>query len=280
LLQFADVRALSYLEHDNYRWLTTFADDCANDNLPHFSFVEPVYFDSTIFAPANDQHPSHDVTEGEKLMKYLYESLRNSSSWNNSLLLITYDEHGGFYDHYPTPLYHVPSPDGLNSTDPPFDFERLGVRVPMIAISPYIEKSMVVHEANGPTPHSRYEHSSVYSTVKNIFGLPDFLTARDQWAGTFDWILTRDEPRTDAPTVLPDPPQLLHATKPPTGLNRINHFQAELVALAAGLTGDLPPETMMAMTEGDASTYVRSQMSQFLGRTNPGTPRSGLLAKK
>jgi len=60
------------------------------------------------------------------------------------LLIITYDEHGGYYDHVPTPL-NVPNPDGLNGTDPVFDFSRIGVRIPTVMVSPYIDKFTVVH---------------------------------------------------------------------------------------------------------------------------------------
>lgn len=90
---------------------------------------------------ANDDHPSHDVANGQKLVKEVYETLRTSPQWNQSLLVITYDEHGGFYDHVQTPYVNVPSPDG-NTAPPPtfFKFDRLGVRVPTIMVSPWIIK--------------------------------------------------------------------------------------------------------------------------------------------
>lgn len=99
----------------------------------------PRYFE-ILGIPANDDHPVHDVAHGQALIKEVYETLRASPQWNEILLLITYDEHGGFYDHVPTPL-GVPSPDGLLGSAPPysFDFTRLGVRVPTLLISPWIE---------------------------------------------------------------------------------------------------------------------------------------------
>lgn len=74
-------------------------------------------------------------------MKEVYETLRKSRQWNESLLVITYDEHGGFYDHVQTPYKNIPSPDG-NTAPPPtfFSFDRLGVRVPTIMVSPWIKK--------------------------------------------------------------------------------------------------------------------------------------------
>lgn len=69
----------------------------------------------------------------------MYEALRSSPQWNESLLLITYDEHGGFYDHVVTPYIGIPSPDGIMGQSN-FAFDRLGVRVPMIAVSPWIRR--------------------------------------------------------------------------------------------------------------------------------------------
>lgn len=91
--------------------------------------------------PGNDDHPSHDVSEGQKFVKEVYEALRSSPQWNEMLFIIMYDEHGGFYDHVPTPVTGVPSPDGIVGPEPyNFQFDRLGVRVPVIMISPWIER--------------------------------------------------------------------------------------------------------------------------------------------
>ncbi|KAL2612915.1 hypothetical protein R1flu_024607 [Riccia fluitans] len=177
--------------------------DCKNGKLANYVVVEQRYFDLKT-EPANDDHPSHDVAEGQKLIKEVYEKLRASPQWNQTLFLITYDEHGGFYDHVPTPVTGIPNPDGLNGSHPDFfSFNRLGVRVPTIAISPWINKDSVVHEPSWPTATSQYEHSSIAATVKEIFNLPSFLTKRDQWAGTFHHLFTqRTQPRDDCPSML------------------------------------------------------------------------------
>ncbi|OVA13109.1 Phosphoesterase [Macleaya cordata] len=95
--------------------------------------------------PANDDHPSHDVYEGQMFVKEVYETLRSSPQWNEILFVITYDEHGGFYDHVETPVRGVPSPDGIIGPEPfLFGFDRLGVRVPTIMVSPWIEKGTVM----------------------------------------------------------------------------------------------------------------------------------------
>lgn len=102
-----------------------FYEDAANGDLPEYTFLEPAYFDTPLKA-ATDQHPDHDVSAGEELIKSVYDAVRNSPAWNNTALLITYDEHGGFFDHVIPPHKNVPNPDGMDATDDPFDFQRLG----------------------------------------------------------------------------------------------------------------------------------------------------------
>lgn len=123
--------------------------------LPNYAVVEQRYFDINLF-PANDDHPSHDVARGQKFVKEVYETLRKSPQWKEMALLITYDEHGGFYDHVPTPVSGVPNPDGIIGPDPYyFRFDRLGVRVPTILISPWIEKG------TGECDFCSYSHMSI-----------------------------------------------------------------------------------------------------------------------
>lgn len=117
-----------------------FRRDARNGKLPNLTVIEPRYFD-LVGAPANDDHPSHDVANGQKLVKEVYEAIRAGPQWNQTLLVITYDEHGGFYDHVKTPFTDVPSPDGNTGPAPYFfKFDRLGVRVPTIMVSPWIKK--------------------------------------------------------------------------------------------------------------------------------------------
>ncbi|CAN4123195.1 unnamed protein product [Withania somnifera] len=118
----------------------TFKSDAKAGKLPGYVVVEQRYMDSKLL-PANDDHPSHDVYQGQMFVKEVYEILRSSPQWNQTLFVITYDEHGGFFDHVPTPVSGVPSPDGIVGPEPfDFKFDRLGVRVPTIMISPWIEK--------------------------------------------------------------------------------------------------------------------------------------------
>lgn len=139
VLFYRNLRKLKYIT--KFRsYDSQFKSDCQNGNLPNYAVIEQRYMDSKS-KPATDDHPSHDVYQGQMFIKEVYEALRSSPQWNETLLIITYDEHGGFYDHVPTPVKGVPSPDGIIGPDPYyFAFDRLGVRVPTILVSPWIEK--------------------------------------------------------------------------------------------------------------------------------------------
>ena len=177
-----------------FQLFTDFLADARNAQLPGYSFIEPRYFDF-FGKKANDQHPPHDVSLGELLIAEVYEALRHSPLWDQSLLLILSDEHGGLYDHQP-PLSAV-NPDGQNATEPVFQFDRLGLRVPAVLVSPYIPQ--------GTIDHQDYDHTSVLATVKKAFNLPNFLTQRDAKAHTFEQNLSLDAPRSNTPATLPRP---------------------------------------------------------------------------
>jgi len=166
-----------------------FLDACKNDALPNYCFIEPRYnADDTGGAhePA-DQHPDHDVRDGEALIHDVYLALTsNPNVWQKTLLLIVYDEHGGLYDHVEPPS--CVNPDGKTSAAPAFDFTRLGIRVPAVMASPYIKPGTVIGSADG----TLYDHASIIATARKLF-LPDWqntaLTNRDKNAMTFDHVL-------------------------------------------------------------------------------------------
>eukprot|EP00249_Psilotum_nudum_P016120 c25666_g2_i2 orf=477-1982(-) len=268
-----NLRKLKYITKF-HRYDLSFQRHAMAGSLPNYVVLEQRYFDLT-FAPANDDHPSHDVSEGQKFVKEVYETLRASPQWNETLFIITYDEHGGFYDHVPTPVRCVPSPDGLIGPAPfYFNFDRLGVRIPTFLISPWINKGTVLHEPEGPTPSSHFEHSSIPATVKKLFNLDsDFLTRRDAWAGSFESILqAREIPRTDCPEELPAPPWSLRHSEPNEN-GKLTEFQEELVQLAAQLfirAGHLELEV-----GANESTIVK--MESLIMSRRAGLSRSDLL---
>src|SRR5258706_1199638 len=102
--------------------------------FPEFVFIEPKYFG----AWQNDDHPPHNIMKAEKLVADVYNALRsNVDLWKSTLLAVVYDEHGGFFDHIPPPAA-VPPHDRTQE----FPFNRLGVRVPAILISPWVKKGV------------------------------------------------------------------------------------------------------------------------------------------
>ncbi|GMH11165.1 hypothetical protein Nepgr_013006 [Nepenthes gracilis] len=237
--------------------------------LPNYVVIEQRYFDVNLF-PANDDHPSHDVAIGQRFVKEVYETLRASPQWKEMALLITYDEHGGFYDHVPTPVSNVPNPDGIIGPDPfYFRFDRLGVRVPTMLISPWIDKGTVINKPNGPTLHSEFEHSSIPATVKKLFGLSsNFLTKRDAWAGTFEnYFNLRNTPRDDCPVKLPEVKVSLRPWGPRED-SKLSEFQVELIQLASQLNGDYVlntyPDIGKNMTAGEANLYANDAVRRFL----------------
>eukprot|EP01114_Cavostelium_apophysatum_P021888 TRINITY_DN7759_c0_g1_i1.p1 TRINITY_DN7759_c0_g1~~TRINITY_DN7759_c0_g1_i1.p1 ORF type:complete len:479 (+),score=77.80 TRINITY_DN7759_c0_g1_i1:172-1608(+) len=257
-LFFAQMRKLEYLE--NFKDYNMFLSDAKDGKLPAYSFIEPRYFDILGY-PANDQHPSHDVWEGDFLIKNVYETLRASPVWNSTLFIVTYDEHGGFYDHVPPPMDNVPNPDGIDSLLPPFNFTRLGIRVPTLMASPWINKGTVVHEPADGTNH--YEHSSVIATLNLLYGLEP-LTKRDAGAATFEGVVSeRPSPRTDGPEVLPSVVKLT-ATKSADG--PINDLQHGFLMACSYMNGGTDDSWKSIKTEFAAAAFCAKQRDILLGR--------------
>jgi phospholipase C len=186
-----------------------FLQDCDRGQLPDYCFVEPNYSDHTADdggeLVASDQHPDHDVQAGERFIAQVYNAINaNPELWKSTALLITYDEHGGIYDHVPPPACDPRFPDGF--TAPPektgtgfaFTFDRLGVRVPAVLISPWIPKATVVSGPEDPAKGRVFEHASIPNTVMKFFQLPEQpRTAREKAADTFLDLLS-DNLRADS----------------------------------------------------------------------------------
>src|SRR5271168_3821341 len=154
-----------------------FLADCAGNTLPEYSFIEPCYNDHP--GPgggeilASDQHPDHNIQEGERFIANTYNAIRtNPALWNSTALLIVYDEHGGIFDHVVPPPC---TPDGFfakasdTGTGAQFNFDRLGIRVPAILVSPYVPKGTVVPGPEDPVNARIFEHACIPATVTNFF---------------------------------------------------------------------------------------------------------------
>ena len=194
----------------------------------------------------------YNVRQGEKLIYQVYKHIRkNRKLWESSILVITYDEHGGLYDHVPPPSCDAPDnkPGDLG-----FDFKRLGVRVPTVIVSPYINP--------GTVSHIPFDHTSLISTVrKALTGVwqDDTLGERAGKAKTFDVpeILNRDTPRKDdvyIPVVVPPPP-----SQDSVGLNELQKFHLkQAIAFNKNLAADKritdpdPDPNTVSQQEADA----------------------------
>jgi phospholipase C len=222
-----------------YRFFDQFLADAHTGSLPNYSFIEPRYFTDLFksFIP-NDEHPPHNVVYGEQLIARVYNAVRASPSWKKTLLIITYDEHGGCYDHVVPPAATPPGGPIANSYN--FNFDTYGVRVPAVLVSPYIPPgSKIRPSADGDGPP--FDHTSVIKTVREVFGLGGELTARDRVAPSLVSALSLAGPNNDGPAsvafslVAPPIPQLQtrSAAFP-------NTMQSSLAAAAAALPSRAP----------------------------------------
>ena len=225
-----------------------FAKHVREDRLPHYSFIEPNHRPPIHVSPgggepgshSNSQHPGNnrvgnadydgypqgghgdeDYFRAEQLVAAVYETLRSKPAvFERSLLLITYDEHGGLYDHVPPPIDAKPPGDRpnpgffgrlqdvfLRRKAASFDFTVLGARVPAVVVSPWIDAGTVSAEVR--------DHSSVPATLRALFASDaDPLTNRDRHARPFHTLLGRDQPR--AADDVPDLSGHLPPTPPAT----------------------------------------------------------------
>ena len=168
--------------------------------LPRFSYLEPIWLGSHVFDNGNSYHPPAQLEPGEEFLRKLFGKLTAKPDvWSKTLLMITFDEHGGTYDHVPPPCATPPWGDSA-PPDPEhgFGFDRFGVRVPTVLASPWIEERTVFRS----TTDVPYDHTSMIATVLTWMGVP-----RDEWnlgervacAPTFEGVITRDRPRTEVP---------------------------------------------------------------------------------
>ncbi|KAF7169434.1 hypothetical protein CNMCM6106_004339 [Aspergillus hiratsukae] len=188
---------------DNIVHASQLFDDLEQGTLPSFSYYNVECCTKT------SMHPTSNIATGELMIKNLYDKLRASKYWEETLLIVNFDEHGGFADHVPTPV-GVPIPedgisfsgmsDGHNVT---YDFDRLGVRVLCLLISPWIPEGTLIHEDGTMyAANSEYTHSSHLHFLENLWDLGTF-NNRVSWAKTYEHVFA-DKMRTDTPEAMPN----------------------------------------------------------------------------
>jgi phospholipase C len=180
-----------------FQGFDAFLNDCANNSLPQYSFVEPRFM-----LDPNDQHPPHDVAAGDQFLYRIWQAVSQSPTWNHILLAIMYDEHGGCYDHVLPPTGAVSPDSASNPGKENFKFDRFGVRVPVILVSPYVQAG-TVFRSNTSTP---YDHTSILATLRDWLEIPTasmLTSARIKAAPTLEQVLTLSAPRVVKPTIAP-----------------------------------------------------------------------------
>ncbi len=207
----------------NFKYMEDFEADAASGTLPSYSFIEP-----RLFIDHNDEHPpisdpflTSSVLAGELLINRIYQAVRNGKNWDKSLFIITYDEHGGCYDHVSPPAAVPPKPNAP-AGQYGFKFDRLGVRISTVMISPYIKKGTILSEV--------YDHTSIIRTASKRWQLEP-LTERDKHAKSFEEVLNSPTARTDFPEIQPRPYTIPEDVRD----EPINDLQKAILFVIAGI---------------------------------------------
>jgi len=212
--------------------LHSFKEDCRKGDLAAYTFVQP-----RLIFNHNDMHPpvslnpfvDSSVLAGELLIHEVYEAVSTGPKWQRTLLVIIFDEHGGCYDHWPPPLGATPPVENPNyELEEGFRFDRFGVRVPAVFVSPYVAPGTVIR-AGGKVP---FDHTSMIKTICQRWEL-EGLTDRDRAAPDFGDVLSLplDQPRRDRPTFQPREYEPIPEPEAHGGL--LSALQKDIFGLAA-----------------------------------------------
>jgi phospholipase C len=252
--------------------------DVASGDLANYSFILPRFLNKSATKRANSEHAPEDVRFGDNLIADVYDALAaNNDLFNQSALIVTFDEHGGFYDHVAPPS--APNPDGQDSPNPDdpatfaprFAFDRLGLRVPAIIASPWIPKGIVENR--------KLQHTSVIKTVTEIFKLQGPLNKRDASATSFANLfqtLSAPRPASDMPKKLPRPSVTDAIISSVAGIpvdpadEPLSSLTREWMYGILALTGAIPTlKTVHAPaapdTQAEAARFVRQRLKAAFG---------------
>src|SRR5258708_27964227 len=211
--------------------ISTFFQRAKDGTLPDFTSLEPTwgYGKGVFFKQGTDYHPPTHVLPGDQFLQAVYDAVRNGPQWGQTLLIVTFDEHGGTYDHYGPPGNAI-NPDGLKGPSG-FNFDRFGVRVPTILVSPFVQPSTVFRapsESQWPFDHTSFIRPLLLWAGVSLSSVS--MGARMPQAPTFEGVLAGDHVNNE----------LVNGEQPSTGLHT-ERAAADTALTEAPPTGSAKP---------------------------------------
>jgi phospholipase C len=252
---------------------SAFAADAAAGRLASYNFIIPRFAGSKTDGPPTSMHAPQDVRPGDQLVADVYAALRGGPQWQRSLLIVTFDEHGGYFDHADPPA--AVNPDGINSPAPgdtasfapQFAFDRLGLRVPALLASPYLPKGVVSSAA--------LQHTSILVTARELFGIRGSLSRRDAAAASFSGLFL-SAPRSDAPEVLLSAAARAQVPFDATAAAP-DDLMSEMALHWRKTTGSLPDAAAIVTrptSQDEVHQFLRTQIEAFLDHRAGGARRA------
>lgn len=250
--------------------LNQFYDDLKYGTLPKFSFLEPKWVASN---GSTSYHPGNDLIPGERTLNDIFNAIQSSPLWDKTLLVLTFDEHGGIADHVPPPYAVKPY---ANDNIEGFDFDILGVRIPTILVSPWITENTVFRSETD----TAYDSTSILATLLHWAGVPKSkwgLGERTNHAPTFEGVVREKKVRTDEVKLTPPwdskfPKQAKDGTHPEAdGAQLPIHDLHRLVVprMVADMTPNLSRSERAKITEDIlASAGTQAGLHQRLNELN------------
>lgn len=236
----------------HYFGIDQFFKEVANEpEFPEFCLIEPKFAGRD----QNDDHPPHNVMKGEKLIADIYNAIRSREQlWNSSLLVILFDEHGGFYDHVPPPA--AIAPDDKRDKRIKFDFDRLGVRVPAVLVSPWVDKRV---------ENTVFDHTSLLKYLIEKWNLGP-LGNRTAAANSIGVAIRRDTLRADTLPFIRVSQTHLTPPRPELEFEDVSEHHEALDAFGEHLLGELDQAGAAEIERVAQAARVTARVKDAIGK--------------